>query len=105
MKRIAKIAHAHNIPLVVDNTFATPYLVRPIEYGADIVVHSATKFIGGHGTTLGGVIVDSGKFDWVAAADKFPWLSRAKCIISRRKLCKGYSSSSICYIHKSYPSS
>ena len=64
----------HNIPLVVDNTFATPYLVRPIEYGADIVVHSATKFIGGHGTTLGGVIVDSGKFDWVAAADKFPWL-------------------------------
>ena len=73
-KAIAKIAHAHNIPLVVDNTFATPYLVRPIEYGADIVVHSATKFIGGHGTTLGGVIVDSGKFDWVAAADKFPWL-------------------------------
>ena len=74
IERIAKIAHAHNIPLVVDNTFATPYLVRPIEYGADIVVHSATKFIGGHGTTLGGVIIDSGKFDWVAAADKFPWL-------------------------------
>ena len=74
IERIAKIAHAHNIPLVVDNTFATPYLVRPIEYGADIVVHSATKFIGGHGTTLGGVIVDSGKFDWVGAADKFPWL-------------------------------
>mgnify|MGYP000721911189 CR=1 FL=1 len=71
---INKIAHAHNIPLVVDNTFATPYLVRPIEYGADIVIHSATKFIGGHGTTLGGVIVDSGKFDWVGAADKFPWL-------------------------------
>ena len=61
---LAKIAHAHKIPLVVDNTFATPYLVRPIEYGADIVVHSATKFIGGHGTTIGGVIVDSGKFDW-----------------------------------------
>ena len=74
IEAIAKIAHAHKIPLVVDNTFATPYLVRPIEYGADIVVHSATKFIGGHGTTLGGVIVDSGKFDWVAAADKFPWL-------------------------------
>ena len=74
IERIAKIAHAHNIPLIVDNTFATPYLVRPIEYGADIVVHSATKFIGGHGTTLGGVIVDSGKFDWVGAADKFPWL-------------------------------
>ena len=64
---IAKIAHAHKIPLVVDNTFATPYLVRPIEYGADIVVHSATKFIGGHGTTIGGVIVDSGKFDWEAS--------------------------------------
>ena len=64
---IAKVAHAHKIPLVVDNTFATPYLVRPIEYGADIVVHSATKFIGGHGTTIGGVIVDSGKFDWEAS--------------------------------------
>lgn len=64
LESIAKIAHAHGIPLVVDNTFATPYLVRPIEYGADIVLHSATKFIGGHGTTLGGVIVDSGKFDW-----------------------------------------
>ena len=64
IERIAEIAHAHKIPLIVDNTFATPYLVRPIEYGADIVVHSATKFIGGHGTTIGGVIVDSGKFDW-----------------------------------------
>ena len=64
---IAKIAHDNRIPLVVDNTFATPYLVRPIEYGADIVVHSATKFIGGHGTTIGGVIVDSGKFDWEAS--------------------------------------
>ena len=74
IEKIANIAHAHKIPLVVDNTFATPYLVRPIEYGADIVIHSATKFIGGHGTTLGGVIVDSGKFDWVGAADKFPWL-------------------------------
>lgn len=63
-------------PLVVDNTFATPYLVRPFEFGADIVVHSATKFIGGHGTTLGGVIVDSGKFDW-AASGKFPWLVEA----------------------------
>ena len=73
IERIAKIAHAHNIPLVVDNTFATPYLVRPIEYGADIVIHSATKFIGGHGTTIGGVIVDSGKFDWIASG-KFPWL-------------------------------
>ena len=64
IEEIAKIAHAHNIPLVVDSTFATPYLVRPIEYGADIVVHSATKFIGGHGTAIGGVIVDSGNFDW-----------------------------------------
>ena len=67
IEKIAEIAHAHKIPLIVDNTFATPYLVRPIEYGADIVVHSATKFIGGHGTTIGGVIVDSGKFDWEAS--------------------------------------
>lgn len=71
---VAKIAHAHNIPLVIDSTFATPYLVRPIEYGADIVVHSATKFIGGHGTTIGGVIIDSGNFDWKASG-KFPQLT------------------------------
>ncbi len=71
IEAVARIAHAHNIPLVVDSTFATPYLVRPIEYGADIVVHSATKFIGGHGTTIGGVIVDAGKFDWKASG-KFP---------------------------------
>lgn len=75
IEAIAKIAHAHKIPLVVDSTFATPYLVRPIEYGADIVVHSATKFIGGHGTAIGGVIVDSGNFDW-AASGKFPHLVR-----------------------------
>lgn len=68
---IAEIAHRHKIPVVIDNTFGTPYLIRPIEHGADIVVHSATKFIGGHGTTLGGVIVDSGNFDW-AASGKFP---------------------------------
>ncbi len=74
IEAIAKIAHKHGIPLIVDNTFATPYLVRPIEYGADIVIHSATKFIGGHGTTIGGVIIDAGKFDW-AASDKFPWLT------------------------------
>lgn len=74
IETVAKIAHAHQIPLVIDNTFATPYLVRPIEYGADIVVHSATKFIGGHGTTIGGVIVDSGKFDWEASG-KFPSLT------------------------------
>ena len=71
IEAVAKIAHAHKIPLVVDSTFATPYLVRPIEYGADIVVHSATKFIGGHGTTIGGVIVDAGKFDWKDSG-KFP---------------------------------
>ena len=68
---IAEIAHSHKIPLVIDNTFGTPYLIRPIEHGADIVIHSATKFIGGHGTTLGGIIVDSGKFDWNASG-KFP---------------------------------
>ncbi len=71
---IAEIAHAHGLPLVVDSTFATPYLVRPIEYGADIVVHSATKFIGGHGTTIGGVIVDGGRFDWKASG-KFPQIT------------------------------
>ena len=71
IKSVAEIAHAHRIPLIIDNTFATPYLLRPFEYGADIVVHSATKFIGGHGTAIGGVIVDSGKFDWKASG-KFP---------------------------------
>lgn len=74
IEALAGIAHAHQIPLVVDNTFATPYLVRPIEYGADLVIHSATKFIGGHGTALGGVIVEGGKFDW-EASKKFPSLS------------------------------
>ena len=74
IEAIAKIAHAHNIPLVIDNTFGTPYLIRPIEHGADIVVHSATKFIGGHGTTIGGVIVDGGNFDWKASG-KFPQLT------------------------------
>lgn len=71
IKKVADIAHAHNIPLVVDSTFATPYLLRPFEYGADIVVHSATKFIGGHGTAIGGVIIESGNFDWKASG-KFP---------------------------------
>ncbi|MCL1862039.1 MAG: O-acetylhomoserine aminocarboxypropyltransferase/cysteine synthase [Defluviitaleaceae bacterium] len=75
IEAIAKIAHSHGIPLIVDNTFATPYLLRPIEYGADIVIHSATKFIGGHGTSIGGVIVDAGNFDW-AASGKFPGLSK-----------------------------
>ena len=76
IEEIAKIAHRHNIPLVVDSTFATPYLVRPIEYGADIVIHSATKFIGGHGTAIGGVIVEAGTFDWNASG-KYPWISDA----------------------------
>ena len=75
LEALAAIAHRHGIPLIVDNTFATPYLLRPIEHGADIVVHSATKFIGGHGTVMGGVVVDSGRFDW-AQNDKFPGLSR-----------------------------
>lgn len=74
IEAIAKVAHAHHIPLVIDNTFGTPYLIRPIEYGADIVVHSATKFIGGHGTTIGGVIVEGGNFDWKASG-KFPQLT------------------------------
>lgn len=75
IEAIAKIAHKHGIPLIVDNTFATPYFLRPIEHGADIVVHSATKFIGGHGTVMGGVVIDSGKFDWTQN-DKFPGLSQ-----------------------------
>ena len=74
IEELSKIAHKHHIPLVVDSTFATPYLIRPIEYGADIVVHSATKFIGGHGTAIGGVIVDSGNFDWKASG-KYSWIS------------------------------
>lgn len=74
IEEIAKIAHKHGLPLVIDNTFGTPYLIRPIEYGADIVVHSATKFLGGHGTTLGGVIVDSGNFDW-SASGKYPLIA------------------------------
>ena len=73
---VAAVAHRHNIPLIVDNTFGTPYLIRPLEHGADVVVHSATKFLGGHGSSLGGVIVDGGKFDWKANADKFPSLAK-----------------------------
>ena len=73
---VAAVAHRHNIPLIVDNTFGTPYLIRPLEHGADIVVHSATKFLGGHGSSLGGVVVDGGSFDWKANADKFPTLGR-----------------------------
>ena len=73
---VSEIAHKHGIPLIVDNTFGTPFLIRPIEHGADIVVHSATKFIGGHGTSLGGVIVDGGTFDWKAQPEKFPTLAK-----------------------------
>lgn len=73
---IAEVAHRHHIPVIIDNTFGTPYLIRPIEHGADIVVHSATKFIGGHGSSLGGVIVDGGNFDWKAYPDKFPTLAK-----------------------------
>ena len=76
LEAVAEVAHRHNIPFIVDNTFGTPYLIRPIEHGADIVVHSATKFIGGHGSSLGGVIVDGGTFDWKANADKFPTLAK-----------------------------
>lgn len=76
IQALAETAHKHNIPLVVDSTFATPYLLRPLEHGADIVVHSATKFIGGHGTAIGGVIVDGGKFDW-KASEKYPWISES----------------------------
>ncbi|MGN0232209.1 MAG: O-acetylhomoserine aminocarboxypropyltransferase/cysteine synthase family protein [Muribaculaceae bacterium] len=73
---LAEVAHRNNLPLIIDNTFGTPYLIRPIEHGADIVVHSATKFLGGHGTSLGGIIVDGGKFDWKANPDKFPTLAK-----------------------------
>jgi len=76
IEAVAETAHRHNIPLIVDNTFGTPYLIRPIEHGADIVVHSATKFLGGHGTSLGGVIVDSGRFDWRKHPDRFPTLAK-----------------------------
>ena len=77
LEGVAAVAHRHGIPLIVDNTFGTPYLIRPIEHGADVVVHSATKFLGGHGSSLGGVIVDGGTFDWKANADKFPSLGKA----------------------------
>jgi len=76
IEAVAEVAHHHHIPLIIDNTFGTPYLIRPLEHGADIVVHSATKFIGGHGSSLGGVIVDGGKFDWKANADKYPSLAK-----------------------------
>ncbi len=76
IEAVAEVAHRHHLPLIIDNTFGTPYLIRPLEHGADIVVHSATKFIGGHGSSLGGVIVDGGSFDWKANADKYPTLGK-----------------------------
>ena len=76
LEGVSEVAHRHGVPVIVDNTFATPFLFRPLEHGADIVVHSATKFIGGHGTSLGGVIVDGGHFDWKAQPDKFPTLAQ-----------------------------
>ena len=94
LEKLAEIAHRHKIPLVVDSTFATPYLVRPIEYGADIVVHSATKFIGGHGTALGGVIVDSGKSMDLRAESELP----------RRFLCRGGAGSCFCHLCEDCPS-
>ena len=103
MRRLRRL-HTHtSIPLIVDNTFATPYLVRPIEYGADIVVHSATKFIGGHGTTIGGVIVDSGKFDW-NSSDKFPWLTEPNVSYHGVSFARDCSSGSIRDLHQSNPS-
>ena len=76
LEAVAEVAHSHGVPLIVDNTFATPFLLRPLEHGADVVVHSATKFIGGHGSSLGGIIVDGGSFDWKAYPDKFPTLAK-----------------------------
>lgn len=76
IEAVARVAHRHGLPLIIDNTFGTPYLIRPLEHGADIVVHSATKFLGGHGSSLGGVIVDGGKFDWKAQPDKYPTLAK-----------------------------
>ena len=76
LEGVAAVAHRHNLPFIVDNTFGTPYLIRPLEHGADVVVHSATKFIGGHGSSLGGMIIDGGSFDWKANADKFPSLGQ-----------------------------
>lgn len=99
IEAVADIAHRHQIPLIVDNTFGTPYLIRPIEHGADIVVHSATKFIGGHGTSLGGVIVDSGKFDW-ATSGKFPQLTEPDASLSWNPFYRCGRSSGLCH---SYP--
>ena len=99
---IAAIAHKHGLPLVIDNTFGTPYLIRPIEHGADIVVHSATKFIGGHGTTLGGIIVDSGNFDWKASG-QLPQHCRPEPQLPRRLLCGRRRPCRFCHLHPRHP--
>ena len=104
LEKLAKIAHKHNIPLVVDSTFATPYLVRPIEYGADIVVHSATKFIGGHGTALGGVIVDSGRFDWKDSG-RYPWISEPNPSYHGAVFYRGGAGGSLCNLYPGCASS
>ena len=93
--RIAEIAHRHGLPLVIDNTFGTPYLIRPIEHGADIVVHSATKFLGGHGTALGGIIVDAGRFDWKAGG-RYKKYRVAQSELSRREFCGSGRSGRLC---------
>ena len=99
IEAVAKVAHAHNIPLVVDSTFATPYQLRPFDYGADIVVHSATKFIGGHGTTLGGIVIDSGKFNWVKSGKL---ARRAERKLPRPFVCQRHRCSGICYLPARY---
>ena len=102
IEALSKIAHEHNIPLVIDNTFGTPFLIRPIEHGADIVVHSATKFLGGHGTTLGGVIVDSGKFNWTP--EKFPGIAAPNPSYHGVSFTAAAGPAAFCNIHKSYTS-
>ncbi len=93
---LAQVAHKHGVPLVVDNTVATPILLRPIEYGADVVVHSMTKFIGGGGTSIGGMIVDSGKFPWRKYPEKFYMFNRAGDCLSRRRLCRSFRRRRVC---------
>ena len=100
LEAVAEVAHRHGIPLVVDNTFGTPYLIRPLEHGADIVVHSATKFIGGHGTSLGGVIIDGGRFDWVASG-RFPQLTGPDP--SYHGVCFADVAGSLCHPHPCRP--
>ena len=94
---MAKIAHDAGVPLIVDNTLASPYLIRPIEWGADIVLHSATKFLGGHGNSMAGVIVDGGKFDW--GSGKFPSLSRAQPLLSRHADVGDVRRHGLCHRH------